>query len=63
MPSAHRLIDVPDEYLAPRDPVVAFQFGRGRTGGSTWLDTVIQLARLAPRSVLVGDPGVPVLFT
>ncbi len=55
LPLARRPIDVPDEYLAARDPVVAFRFGRGRTGGSTWLDTVIQLARVAARPVLVGD--------
>jgi hypothetical protein len=54
-PYGRRPIDVPDDFLAARDPVVAFRFGRGRTGGSTWLDTVIQLARVASRPVLVGD--------
>jgi len=55
IPSAPRPIDVPGDYLAARDPVIAFRFGRGRTGGSTWLDTVIQLARMASRPVLIGD--------
>jgi len=55
LPLARRPIEVPDAYLVPRDPVVGFRFGRGRTGGSTWLDTVIQLARVASRPVLVGD--------
>jgi hypothetical protein len=38
-----------------RKPVAVFRFGRGRTGGSTILDLIIQRARLGGRSVLIGD--------
>ena len=38
-----------------REPVLAVRFGRGRTGGSTFLDLLIQLARRAGRPVIVGD--------
>jgi hypothetical protein len=40
---------------ADRKPVAAFRFGRGRTGGSTILDLIIQRARAAGRPVLIGD--------
>src|SRR5580658_6450687 len=43
------------QQAASRKPVVAFRFGRGRTGGSTMLDLLIQLARAAGRPVLIGD--------
>jgi hypothetical protein len=43
------------QQTASRKPVVAFRFGRGRTGGSTMLDLLIQLARAAGRPVLIGD--------
>ena len=44
-----------DAFTAPRDPIIAYRFGRGRSGGSTWLDTVIQLSLAAGRTPLVGD--------
>nr|WP_318655172.1 hypothetical protein [Methylocapsa sp. RX1] len=36
-------------------PVLVVRNGRGRTGGSTFLDFLIQRARIEGRSVLVGD--------
>jgi hypothetical protein len=38
-----------------RAPVLAVRHGRGRTGGSTFLDLLIQRARRAGRSVIIGD--------
>ena len=47
---------LPQVFLAPRPPSVGFRYGRGRTGGTTNLDLVIQLAMAAGRPVLEGDP-------
>ncbi len=47
--------NLPEAFLEPRDPSVAFRFGRGRTGGTTKLDVDIQFARAAGRTVIVGD--------
>lgn len=38
-----------------RAPVLAVRHGRGRTGGSTFLDLLIQRARRVGRSVIIGD--------
>ena len=38
-----------------RRPVLAVRHGRGRTGGSTFMDLLIQRARAANRLVIVGD--------
>lgn len=38
-----------------RRPVIAMRHGRGRTGGSTLLDFLVQEARAAGRPVLIGD--------
>jgi hypothetical protein len=38
-----------------RPPVLVVRHGRGRTGGSTFLDFLIQRARRARRDVIVGD--------
>ncbi len=46
---------LPDAFLEPRMPSIAFRFGRGRTGGTTKLDIDIQFARAAGRTVIVGD--------
>ena len=46
---------LPQVFLAPRPPSVGFRYGRGRTGGTTNLDLIIQLALAAGRPVLVGD--------
>lgn len=46
---------LPAGLAEPRRPVVAIRFGRGRTGGSTFLDLLIQLARHAGREVVIGD--------
>ncbi|HME84879.1 MAG TPA: hypothetical protein VKG91_10105 [Roseiarcus sp.] len=40
---------------AQRPPVLAIRFGRGRTGGTTFLDFVIQRARRADRAVSIAD--------
>ena len=48
-------LELSSVFTAPRDPIIAYRFGRGRTGGSTWLDTIIQLALAAGRTPLVGD--------
>jgi hypothetical protein len=40
-----------------RAPVLAVRHGRGRTGGSTFLDLLIQRGRRAGRSVIIGDGG------
>ena len=48
-------LELPAALLDVRDPCVAFRFGRGRTGGTTWLDVVIQFALASNRTVLVGD--------
>lgn len=45
----------PPGLTAPRRPTVAVRFGRGRTGGSTMLDLLVQLARHCSRDVIVGD--------
>ena len=53
--------DMPDRIRVPKaTPVfirdaIAFRLGRGRTGGSTLLDIVVQLARRDGREVIVGD--------
>lgn len=41
--------------VAGRVPVLMVRHGRGRTGGTTFADFVIQRARLAGRQVLIGD--------
>jgi hypothetical protein len=51
-PPAHLF---PKALLDPRPPVLAVRFGRGRTGGSTLLDLLIQLCRQAGREVIIGD--------
>ncbi len=38
-----------------RTPVLVVRHGRGRTGGSTFLDFLIQRARQAGRPVIIGD--------
>ncbi len=38
-----------------RQPVLVVRHGRGRTGGSTFLDFLIQRARRAGRDVIIGD--------
>ncbi len=43
------------EVSQPRGITVAMRHGRGRAGGSTFLDLIIQLARAEGRSVLIGD--------
>jgi len=43
------------EPAAARTSVLAVRHGRGRTGGSTFLDLLIQRARRAGRSVIIGD--------
>jgi hypothetical protein len=40
---------------AERSPVLAIRFGRGRTGGTTFLDLLIQRARRAERAVGIAD--------
>ena len=40
---------------AQRPPVLAIRFGRGRTGGTTFLDFLIQRARRADRAVGIAD--------
>ena len=45
----------PEGLLTDRSPVLAIRFGRGRTGGSTMLDLLVQLARAVGREVVVGD--------
>ena len=46
---------IPEAFLKPRPPSIAFRFGRGRTGGTTKLDIDIQFARAAGRTVIIGD--------
>jgi hypothetical protein len=46
---------VPAQTTKERDLVLCMRHGRGRLGGSTLLDLLIQLGRAAGRSVLVGD--------
>ena len=48
-------LPLPEAFLEPRGPAIAFRFGRGRTGGTTFLDLNIQLALAAGRPILVGD--------
>lgn len=48
-------LPLPEAFLEPREPAIAFRFGRGRTGGTTFLDLNIQLALAAGRNILVGD--------
>jgi hypothetical protein len=38
-----------------RAPVLAVRFGRGRTGGTTFLDFLVQRARRAGRAVMIAD--------
>jgi hypothetical protein len=49
----HSIEEVEDH--SHRAPVLAVRHGRGRTGGSTFLDLLIQRARRAGRSVIIGD--------
>ena len=49
----HSIEEVEDH--SDRAPVLAVRHGRGRTGGSTFLDLLIQRARRAGRSVIIGD--------
>ena len=44
-----------NEAPAQRPPVLAIRFGRGRTGGTTFLDFLIQRARRAHRAVGIAD--------
>ena len=48
-----------NEAAAQRPPVLAIRFGRGRTGGTTFLDFLIQRARRVGRAVTIadGDPN------
>lgn len=39
-------------------PVLGIRMGRGRTGGSTFLDALIQRARAADRKVVIADGDV-----
>lgn len=48
-------LPLPEAFLKPRGPAIAFRYGWGRTGGTTFLDLNIQLALAAGRVVLVGD--------
>jgi hypothetical protein len=43
------------ETSVERQPVLVVRHGRGRTGGSTFLDFLIQRARRAGREVIIGD--------
>jgi len=43
------------ERVPARRPVLVVRHGRGRTGGSTFLDFLIQRARIEGRAVLIGD--------
>lgn len=43
------------EASVERPPVLVVRHGRGRTGGSTFLDFLIQRARRAGREVIIGD--------
>lgn len=45
----------PKEVSEARGVIVAMRHGRGRAGGSTFLDLLVQLGRAGGRSVLVGD--------
>lgn len=45
----------PAQATKERDLVLCMRHGRGRLGGSTLLDLLIQLGRASGRSVLVGD--------
>jgi hypothetical protein len=45
----------PAETIRQRDLVLCMRHGRGRLGGSTLLDLLIQLGRDAGRNVLIGD--------
>jgi hypothetical protein len=51
-------VSVPTEAadtLVRRKPVMAIRFGRGRTGGTTIVDMLIQLARAKGRIVVIAD--------
>ena len=48
-------IEEVDERAGERAPVLAIRFGRGRTGGTTFLDFVVQRARRAGRTVAIAD--------
>jgi hypothetical protein len=50
----HAIEEVKDVDQESR-PVLAIRFGRGRTGGTTFLDFLIQRARTAGRTVTIAD--------
>ena len=50
----HAIEEVRDTDQESR-PVLAIRFGRGRTGGTTFLDFLIQRARRAGRTVTIAD--------
>ena len=50
----HAIEEVKDADQESR-PVLAIRFGRGRTGGTTFLDFLIQRARRAGRTVTIAD--------
>lgn len=51
----HSFEEVGEQEDGERAPVLAVRLGRGRTGGSTFLDLLIQRARRAGRNVIIGD--------
>ena len=50
----HAIEEVKDADQDSR-PVLAIRFGRGRTGGTTFLDFLIQRARRAGRTITIAD--------
>ena len=49
------LINGENTSIIERKPILAVRFGRGRTGGTTFLDFLIQRARQGGREILIGD--------
>jgi len=52
--NVHAIEEVSDG-ARERAPVLAVRFGRGRTGGTTFLDFLVQRARRAGRAVMIAD--------
>ena len=50
-----RVIEEIKDGARDRAPVLAVRFGRGRTGGTTFLDFLVQRARRAGRAVMIAD--------
>ena len=48
-------INIENALSEERKPVLAVRFGRGRTGGTTFLDFLVQRARRDGRDLLIGD--------